>query len=160
MTPGYARAEKAKTRRFAIVALVLAGGAVSFAAFGGLGDNLVYYWGPSDLVKAGDEAQGATIRLGGQVAKGSIQYRPGDTELRFAITDGSATVPVHALGVPPQMFREEIGVIVEGTMGPSGVFQGRRVMVSHGNEYRAPKPGESVDVRAMMRSAEGLEPEP
>ena len=32
---------------------------------GGIGKNLVYYWGPTELHAAGDKAVGATIRLGG-----------------------------------------------------------------------------------------------
>jgi cytochrome c-type biogenesis protein CcmE len=28
-------------------------------------------------------------------------------------------------------------VVVEGSLGPDGVFDGTRLMVSHGNEYRA-----------------------
>jgi cytochrome c-type biogenesis protein CcmE len=148
------RAAATNTRWFAIGALAVAAAALGFIALGGLGKNLVYYWGPSDLLKAGPKAAGATIRLGGQVAPGSIQYTPGDTDLHFSVTDGTATVPVHTVGVPPQMFRERIGVIVEGTLGSGEVFEGHRLMVSHGNQYRAPKPGEKVDVRAMMRSAE------
>ncbi len=44
--------------------------------------------------------------------------------------------------VPPQMFREGIGVVVEGTFDKSQVFSSNRLMVNHSNEYRAPKPGE------------------
>ena len=40
--------------------------------------------------------------------------------------------------VPPQMFREGIGVVVEGTMTQAGHFESQRLMVSHDNEYRAP----------------------
>ena len=39
------------------------------------------------------------------------------------------------------MFRERIGVVVEGTMTRAGHFEGHRLMVSHGNEYRAPERG-------------------
>ena len=46
--------------------------------------------------------------------------------------------------VPPQMFREGIGVVVEGTVAKDGVFESHRLMVSHGNEYRAPGDPASV----------------
>lgn len=62
-------------------------------------------------------------------------------------------VHVKASGVPPQMFREGIGVVVEGTMTPEGHFAGNRLMVSHDNEYRAPEDGEQVDPETMIRSA-------
>jgi cytochrome c-type biogenesis protein CcmE len=59
--------------------------------------------------------------------------------------------------VPPQMFREGIGVVVEGTMTREGHFEGQRLMVSHGNEYRAPHDGENIDVRKLIESAKGVE---
>lgn len=143
-----------KTRLFAVIALAVAGAAFALIAVGGIGENLVYYWGPTELREAGDSAVGATIRLGGQVVPGTIHFDQATTELRFEVTDGKERVPVRSLGVPPQMFREEIGVIVEGTMTREGHFQSERLMVSHGNEYRAPGEGEEVDVEALIKSAD------
>jgi cytochrome c-type biogenesis protein CcmE len=144
---------RARTRLIALAALAVAGAALAFIAFGGLGENLIYYWGPSELHAAGPKAVGATVRLGGQVAAGTLRFDAGASTLDFAVTDGKATVPVHSSGVPPQMFREGIGVIVEGTLRDDGTFQSQRLMVSHGNEYRAPKPGDAVDVPALMQTA-------
>ena len=63
----------------------------------------------------------------------------------MAGVDGKNTVFVHSSGAPPQMFREGIGVVVEGTMSKAGVFESRRLMVKHSNEYRAPEEGTSVE---------------
>lgn len=146
--------ETRRTRIFAVAALAIAGAAFALIAVGGLGENLVYYWGPTELREAGDRAIGATIRLGGQVVPGTIQFDPTTTHLSFEVTDGRERVPVRSVGVPPQMFREGIGVIVEGTMTREGHFASERLMVSHGNEYRAPKEGERVDVEALIRNAD------
>jgi cytochrome c-type biogenesis protein CcmE len=54
------------------------------------------------------------------------------------------------------MFRERIGVVVEGTMSPAGHFEGRRLMVSHSNEYRAPDDPARADAKELMRTTEGL----
>ena len=106
---------------------------------GGIGKNLVYYWGPTELRAAGDKAVGATIRLGGLVGPGSIVSAEGVSSLEFDVIDRQgASVHVKATGVPPQLFRERIGVVVEGTMTRAGHFEGSRLMVSHSNEYRAP----------------------
>ena len=140
----------AKTRLFAIVALGIAGGAFAFIALGGLGENLVYYWGPSELRANADKAVGATIRLGGVVAPGSIEF-DGATRLAFAVTDGEQQVAVQATGMPPAMFRENIGVVVEGTMTSEGHFTSSRQMVSHDNEYRIPEEGEKVDTEALIK---------
>jgi cytochrome c-type biogenesis protein CcmE len=145
-----------RTRWFAVGALAIA--AVSFLAIasGGIGKNLVYYWGPTELKAAGAKAQGATIRLGGQVAPGTIKFSEDTSSLTFDVHDLKATVSVHSQGVPPQMFRENIGVVVEGTVAPNGVFECSRLMVSHDNQYRAPKPGEDVKVSDLMTSTTGL----
>jgi cytochrome c-type biogenesis protein CcmE len=148
-----------KTRRFILVAV--AGAVLGFGAIAasGINDNLVYYWTPADLVAAGDQAYGATIRLGGMVAAGSIR-RTGGTGVEFDVKDGGAVVHVRSAGVPPQMFRDDIGVVVEGTMTRAGVFESRRLMVSHNNEYQAPKAGHPVDeeeLQKLMRTAKGTE---
>ena len=146
---------RSRTKWFAFGALAVAAAAFAFITVGGIGDNLVYYWGPSELVAAGDKAIGATIRLGGQVVKGSIQQARG-SELSFAVSDGKATVNVCTKSVPPQLFREGIGVVVEGTMKRDGHFESQRLMVSHGNEYRAPASGEKPDMKKLIESTTGL----
>lgn len=119
----------------ALVALAVAASAVAFVAWGGLGRNLVYSWDPSELRAAGGKAVGATVRLGGMVAGGSVH--PTGDGTAFVLTDGRSEVQVRHHGLAPQMFREDVAVVVEGTLGADGVFDGSRLMVSHGNEYRA-----------------------
>jgi cytochrome c-type biogenesis protein CcmE len=149
---------RGKTKWFAFVALAVALGAFLFLAVGGIGENLVYYWAPKDLRAAGDRAVGASIRLGGQVATGSVKWE-GTSDLEFDVTDGTATVHVVSKGVPPQLFRDRIGVVVEGTMTPAGHFESRRLMVSHDNQYRTPE-DKDVDIKTLMRSTQGLDEAP
>ena len=146
-----------RARWFAIGALAVA--VIAFVALtvGGIGENLVYYWGPSELEAAGDKAVGATIRLGGMVAEDSVVFGDGASGVTFDVTDYKATIHVRSNGVPPQMFREGIGVVVEGTMTPAGHFDCNRLMVSHGNEYSAPEDPGHADVQRLMESTEGLE---
>jgi cytochrome c-type biogenesis protein CcmE len=158
-TPGVTTPAPRRTRLFAVGALLVAGLAFALITAGGIGRNLVYYWTPKDIREAGDKAVGATIRLGGLVAPGTIAYAQGSSQLEFDVTDGHAQVHVRSKGVPPQMFRERIGVVVEGTMTHAGVFESHRLMVSHNNEYRAPKDGqgETLDVKTLMRSLQEAE---
>src|SRR5438270_13175308 len=155
-TPPDPRLTKAKTKWFAFGALGAAAAAFLFIAIGGIGENLVYYWGPRELRTAGSKAIGATVRLGGQVAVGSVKRGDGVSDLEFDVTDGTAIVHVVSRGVPPQLFRDRIGVVVEGTMTKDGVFESRRLMVSPDNKYRAPG-DKDVDIKTLMRSTEGLE---
>jgi cytochrome c-type biogenesis protein CcmE len=149
---------KRRTRLFMIGALVVAGAAFAVIAASGINKNIVYYWTPSDIQKAGDQAYGATIRLGGMVVPGSVHTQQG-SNLEFDVKDATRIVHVKSSGAPPQMFRENIGVVVEGTMVPGGYFKSDRLLVSHSNEYRAPKKGHPIDrkeIERLMKSTEGL----
>jgi len=157
-TPAAATGSNAGGRRvFLVVALLVAASALGFVAFGNIGENLVYYWDVGQLHDAGDKAVGATIRLGGVVKEGSVDWQPDDNHLEFIVTDGDREVPVECSGAPPQMFREGIGVVVEGTMTSGGVFTSERLMVKHSNEYKAPEEGMSADDRKeLYRTVEDL----
>ena len=128
---------------------VLGGGAVILAVFawllfGGLEKNMVFFLTPQELLAKGTEAVGVPVRLGGQVKPGSVKWDAQSLDLRFTVTDGAGEMPVKSTGAPPQMFRDGMGVIVEGRVGTGGVFEASNLMVKHSNEYRAPKPGEEA----------------
>jgi cytochrome c-type biogenesis protein CcmE len=147
-------AMRRRTRRFMIGAFAVAGIAFAVIAGTGINKNLVYYWTPSDLHAHGEQAYGATIRLGGMVAKNSI-HKLGGSAVEFDVKDAARVVHVKTTSVPPQMFRENIGVVVEGTMVKGGYFQSNRLMVSHNNEYKAPDKAHPMDRKsldAMMKS--------
>lgn len=145
-----------KTRLFMILAVAVALAGFAIIAASGINKNLVYYWAPKDLHAAGDKAYGATIRLGGMVAPGSIKSGAGSS-LDFDVTDYKDIVHVKASGLPPAMFREGIGVVVEGTMTKGGYFKGERLMVSHNNEYRSPKDHNAINAEKLIKSTQGVQ---
>lgn len=146
-----------RSRLFLVGALAVAAAGFAIIAGSGISKNLVYYWTPSDITHAGDKAYGATIRLGGQVAPGTVRMTNGGSGLEFDVTDRRTVVHVKSSGSPPQMFREGIGVVVEGTMVRGGSFESDRLMVSHNNEYRAPKEGQTVNANDVIRTTKGLQ---
>jgi cytochrome c-type biogenesis protein CcmE len=128
---------------------VLGGGAVIVAVFawllfGGLEKNVVFFLTPQELLAKGPDGIGVPVRLGGQVKPGSVKWDATSVDLRFTVTDGKREIEVHSTGAPPQMFRDGMGVVVEGRVGAGGVFEASSLMVKHSNEYRAPKPGEDA----------------
>jgi cytochrome c-type biogenesis protein CcmE len=128
---------------------VLAGAGVILAVFawltfGGLEKNVVFFLTPQELLAKGDAGVDVPVRLGGQVKPGSMTWDAKTLDLRFTVTDGARDVQVHSTGAPPQMFRDGMGVIVEGRYGSGGVFEATSLMVKHSNEYRAPEPGEEA----------------
>ncbi|MDX1502379.1 MAG: cytochrome c maturation protein CcmE [Thermoanaerobaculia bacterium] len=144
--------ERRKRMMIVAISAAVALAALGYVAFGGIGANLVYYWSPTELMEAGRKAQGADIRLGGLVEAGSVQRAADGLTLRFRVTDGTTTVPVYARAVPPAMFREGIGVVVEGTMGADGEFQTERLMVKHDNQYRPPGDTEDLDMKELLET--------
>lgn len=154
----------ARNRLLLLGALAVSGVGLAVVAYGNIGENLVYYWKPSEMLQQGERAYGPTIRLGGVVAAGSIAWDAGKTSLKFRVADGmtpdAASVLVSSTHTPPQMFREGIGVVVEGTYDRSGVFHTNRLMVNHSNEYRPPKPGEtSHDWKGTVSDSSGAAPQ-
>ena len=125
----------------AVAATVLVLGGFGYLVWGGIGENLVYYVTPSELLARGNAAYDAPVRLGGKVVPGSIDWDPEAVDLRFRVTDGEAVLPERSSGAPPAMFKDTMGVVIEGTFDRSGVFRSTNLMVQHSNEYKAPPEG-------------------
>lgn len=135
---------------------IVAGIAVIVAAFGyliygGLDKNVVYFLTPKELLAKGADGVDVPVRLGGQVKPGSVKWNDASLDLSFTVTDGSGDIAVHSRGAPPQMFRDGMGVVVEGRYHHDGVFNSTNLIVKHSNEYRPPKPGEATP-QSMYKS--------
>lgn len=128
-----------KPRILFIVGILVMVGGIAYVLWGGLEQNLVYFVTPTELAEKGAQAIGNPVRLGGVVVPGSLHTS--GILLNFNLTDDVKTIPVETTKTPPQMFREGIGVVVEGRLRPDGRFEADRLMVKHGNEYRPPEKG-------------------
>jgi cytochrome c-type biogenesis protein CcmE len=142
-------------RGWIIAGVVIIVAVFGWLLFGGLEKNVVFFLTPKELLAKGTDGIGVPVRLGGQVKPGSVKWNAQTLDLRFIVTDGAREMQVHSTGAPPQMFRDGMGVVVEGRAGASGVFEATGLMVKHSNEYRAPKPGEEAHEKyktLMMKS--------
>lgn len=120
-----------------LVGIVLA--VIAYLAFSSVGNALVYYLTPTELLARGDAAIGDTVRLGGQVEVGSVSGPA--TDLRFVLTDGESAIRVHSTAAPTRSFREGSGAVVEGALTADGEFEATQVIVKHDENYEAPAPG-------------------
>lgn len=131
-----------RKKAIAIAAIAVAAIALAFFSSGSIEENLVYYWSPTELLQRGKSAYNATVRLGGVVEKGSMDWNEDTLDLKFRLSmapeKGTDAINVLSKGAPPQMFREGIGAVVEGYYD-GGLFRADRVMVKHSNEYQAPE---------------------
>src|SRR5690606_10538562 len=154
---GQAKSGKGRRRIAVLVGVLMVLGAFGYLLYGGIGDHLVYFLTPTELLARGESAYDAPVRLGGQGVPGTVQGDPDALDLRFRLTDGAEIVEVHSTGAPPQMFRDGIGVVVEGRFTRSGVFESTNLMVKHSNEYRAPHDMEKPEemYRTLIREGGG-----
>lgn len=130
---------KAKHQRLtlallAVVALVGAG----LLAASALKDQAAYFYAPSDL-KSAQVTPGKRIRLGGMVADKSVQPAGDGVTIDFVVTDGGAQTPVRFRGIPPDLFKENSGVVAEGAFDANGLFVADNILAKHDERYMPPE---------------------
>ncbi|MFD0971759.1 cytochrome c maturation protein CcmE [Plantactinospora endophytica] len=114
-----------------LAAVLLAGTGLLVQA--GLRDTLSYYRTPAEL-DADPAAPATRTRLTGMVVPGSVRHDGRQTVFRLAAEGHEVTV--RQRGAPPDTFRAGQDAVVEGVLGPDGVFDSDQVVVRHGNDYR------------------------
>ena len=147
-----------RRRSALVVGVVIIVAAFGFLLYGGIDKNVVFFLTPNELLARGTAAYDVPIRLGGLVQPGSVKWDADKLDLRFVVMDsGGQSVNVHSSGAPPQMFRDGMGVVVEGRYHRDGVFNSTNLIVKHSNEYRPPKPGESPQAmyKSLIKGAAG-----
>jgi len=97
-----------------------------------LANNVVYFKTPTEIAEGVVDIDDR-LRLGGQVAAGTVT----DTTdgVSFLVTDGRMSVSVVHVGAPQALFREGIGVVLEGKWDGS-VFRSDTMLIKHGEQYR------------------------
>jgi cytochrome c-type biogenesis protein CcmE len=147
---------KAKNQRL-ILALLAVAAIVGAAllAMSALKDQAAYFYTPSDAKRNHVETDRA-VRLGGMVQKGSIRRQADGVTIDFIVTDNVETVPVRFKGIVPDLFKEDSGVVAEGSFQPDGSFVATNILAKHDERYMPPqvsmkKPG--------MHESKSLEPD-
>jgi cytochrome c-type biogenesis protein CcmE len=123
-----------KNRRFLIGGVIILA-ALSYMIYGGMQEAIVYFVTPSELKANERSSADKFLRMGGMVVKGSLQKDLNNLTYRFELTDGGATFPVFFKGVPPDLFTEGKGAVVEGRIGADGIFQATTIMAKHAEDY-------------------------
>jgi len=126
--------------------LVLAGFMINQA----LNTSLVYFILPNEYAQQPSQYEDRRIRLGGLVAPESVRFDDRDLQLTFLVTDGIESYPVQHVGAPPELFRENSGVVIEGRFD-QGVFVSDNLLIKHSEVYEAPEDGH-IDIEALRES--------
>jgi cytochrome c-type biogenesis protein CcmE len=139
-----------KQKRLSVIAGALAflGGAAALT-FVALGQKTSYFYMPADL-KGASVAPGERIRLGGLVEKGTVVRGQG-TRVDFAVTDTEDSVKIVYDGILPDLFREEQGVVTEGSFGADGVFVADSVLAKHDETYMPKEVADSLKEKGVWQ---------
>ena len=116
---------------------------IVFASIRIASSNTIYYYTTTEAIDNIKEISSERIKLGGfvvteSVSKGSID------ETNFEITDGNKTIKIVFDGFIPELFQDEMGVILDGYF-ENNIFYSDDMLVKHDNEYIS-EDGETYDV--------------
>ena len=123
-----------KGKRFLLGGVVILA-ALGYIIYGGMQQALVYFKMPSELRAEESSMKGKFVRMGGMVVKGSMEKDLQNLTYKFQLTDGTTSFPVYFKGVPPDLFVEGKGAVVEGRVENDGVFHATTIMAKHAEEY-------------------------
>jgi cytochrome c-type biogenesis protein CcmE len=110
---------------------------VGYLIFSAASGSAAYYLTVQELHEQGPSAR--NVRVAGYVVGESIVWEPQDQQLAFDMTDESGKLSVVYSGARPDMFRDEAEVVVEGKLGPEGVFEARTMMLKCPSKYEEAK---------------------
>ncbi len=116
---------------------------IVFASIRIASNNTIYYYTTTEAIDNLTEISSERIKLGGFVVSESVSKGSID-ETNFEITDGNKTIKIVFDGFIPELFQDEMGVILDGYF-ENNIFYSDDMLVKHDNEYIS-EDGETYDV--------------
>jgi len=121
----------------------------------GMRDSISFFYTPSQA-DAAKPSPGKAIQLGGLVQAGSVLKHP-DGRVEFTVADKVAADRVVFQGDLPDLFREGQGIVAEGSYRADGVFEAKRVLAKHDENYMPREVAEALKEQGEWRG-EGQAP--
>jgi len=106
-----------------------------------LEENVFYFQSPSEIRET-TELSKKKIRIGGMVKKNSISMNT--NQVNFIITDFKNEINVSYMGVLPNLFEEEKGVVAEGYLKDRNFFSATKILAKHDENYMPPEVKEAL----------------
>jgi len=143
-----------KRRRLVILGCAMAALAAATAmVLSAFNDNLVFFYGPSELA-AKKIGPGRLVRIGGLVEEHSVVHDPGGRLVSFRVTDGKTDLAVTYDGMLPDLFREGQGVVAEGRLDGNGGFLASNVLAKHDEKYMPPEVADALKKAGRWQEGE------
>ena len=128
--------------------LALAVGMTMFA----LRSGISFAMSPTELLASSAEP-GQRIRLFGLVEEGSVVKGEG-LEVAFVLSDAENTVNVSFNNILPDLFRENQGIITEGSLNKNGQFVADTVLAKHDENYMPADMAEKLKKNGVWKGDE------
>ena len=142
-----------RRKRMVMIGVVIAGVAVAtWLILTAFEKNLMYFYSPTEVL-AGEAPTTRAFRIGGLVVEGSVAREENGLAVRFVLTDTAHEVPVHFVGILPDLFREGQGIVANGEIDSEGVFQAAEVLAKHDENYMPPEVASALAKATPMPSS-------
>ena len=121
---------------------------ISFATVRIASNNTIFYYTTSEAAENVNLSDSERLKLGGFVVNETIS-KTSTEETRFKVTDGNLEIVIIFDGYIPELFQEEMGVILDGYF-KNEIFYSDDMLVKHDNEYIS-EDGQTYDVENFTK---------
>ena len=121
---------------------------ISFATVRIASNNTIFYYTTSEAAENVNLSYSERLKLGGFVVNETIS-KTSTEETRFKVTDGNLEIVIIFDGYIPELFQEEMGVILDGYF-KNEIFYSDDMLVKHDNEYIS-EDGQTYDVENFTK---------
>jgi cytochrome c-type biogenesis protein CcmE len=112
--------------------------AVGYLIYSGMQSSVAsYFVTVSELQQQSAKMDGQRVRVGGDVQQGSIDKGGVGEPITFQVTDGATAIPVIYHGVAPDIFADNVQVVVEGTYHANGTFEADALLTKCPSRFEA-----------------------
>ncbi len=135
-----------KQRLYALVTILIGSLLATWLVISALSENMNLFYSPTEIKKANIN-ENILIRAGGMVKKGSIIKSNNSLEVLFTVTDYQNELVISYEGILPDLFAEDAGVVVRGSLVDDGSFRAIEVLAKHDENYMPPEVANLIDTK-------------
>ena len=120
-----------------VIGIAAIGCGLTFFMVQAMQSSWSYYYTVDEFVSGSEKIRNAPVRLAGKVKPGTAVKDMQTLRLTFTLAGKEAEIPVAYTGIVPDNFAEDIEVVVQGRLEPSGTFKADSVMTRCESKYKA-----------------------
>jgi cytochrome c-type biogenesis protein CcmE len=112
-------------------------GTLGWLAAGGINDTKTYYKTIAELNQMGDAAKEKRLRVGGDIAAGTIERKGAEVTFVMAQEKMQLKVVYNGIEPLPDTFRPGAQALADGKLGSDGVFHATKIQAKCASKYEA-----------------------